>query len=182
MRPSDRHCFAVPEARRALRFAGHGSSRMEGPQVASSRPSTCHTDESRVACLATGLSVPCKPFVSGGGSQFFELIWDIVAGAEVHLIGCLTTKRRVRETSVVLVHIERNQLLHRVDGVEGVQVQPLVFEHSPPRLDQRVGVGDFGHGEEPSENPRFDQLIDGTVEVLDTTVREKSWSLVEEAT
>ncbi len=130
MGPSDRHCSAVPEARRGLRFPGRGSSRMESPQVASSRPSTCHPEESRVACLATGLSVPCKPFVSGRDSHFFELIWDIVAGAEVHLIGSLTTERRVRETSVVLVHIERNQLLQRVDGVEGVQVQPLVFEGS----------------------------------------------------
>ncbi len=175
MVPSDRHGFAVPEALRALRFPGHGSSRMESPEVASSRSSTCHTDESRIAYFATGLSVPCKPFVSGGGSHFFELIWDIFAGAEVHLVGSLTTERRVRKTRVVLAHIERNEFPHRVDGVEGVQVQPLVFEHSPPRLDQRVGVGDLGHGEKSLEETRIDQLIDGTVEVFDSTVREKSW-------
>jgi len=139
-------------------------------------------DESRIACFATGLSVPYKPFVTGGGSHFFELIWDIVAGAEVHLVGSLTTERRVRKTRVVLAHIERNEFPHRVDGVEGVQVQPPVFEHSPPRLDQRVGVGDLSHGEKSLEETRIDQFIDGTVEVFDSTVRENSWSLVEEAT
>ncbi len=97
MGSSDGHGFAVPEARRAFWFPGQGSSRMESPEVASLRPSNCHTDESRVACLATGLSVPYKPFVSGTDFHFFELIWDIVASAEVHLVGSLTTERRVRD-------------------------------------------------------------------------------------
>ena len=81
----------------------------ERPGFASSRLSTCGPDAFRVACLATGLSVPCKPFVSCGRSHFFELIWDIVASAEVNLVGSLTTERRVRKTRVVLAHIERDQ-------------------------------------------------------------------------
>ena len=32
------------------------------------------------------------------------------------------------------------------DRVECVQIQPLVFEHSPPGLDHRIGVRDFRAG------------------------------------
>ena len=42
-----------------------------------------------------------------------------------------------------------------------------MFEHSPPRFDERVGERDFGHGEQSFEKPGIDQLVDGTVEVFD---------------
>ena len=44
----------------------------------------------------------------------------------------------MRQVGVVLVDIEDHQLPNRGNRVERVQIQPLVLEHSPPGLDQRV--------------------------------------------
>ena len=41
--------------------------------------------------------------------------------------------------TIVLIDIERNELSHGFDGVEVVQVQPLMLEHLPPCFDHAVG-------------------------------------------
>ena len=55
-------------------------------------------------------------------------------GTEVHFVGCLTAEGEVGEVHVVLVHIERDQILESAYCVELVQIQPLVFERSPEVL------------------------------------------------
>ncbi len=99
----------------------------------------------QLACRARCCTVHLHPGLACGllGGLDFNGYW--VAGAEVHLVGRLTTKRGVGKTRVVLVHVERDQLLECVDRVERVQVQPLVFERSPPRLDERIGKRYLGH-------------------------------------
>lgn len=82
------------------------------------------------------------------------------------------------ESGVVLVHVERDQLLKCADRVERIQIQPLVFERPPPRFDERVGECDLRHGENSSEQPGVDQLVYGFVEVLDSAVGEQGWLLV----
>ena len=41
---------------------------------------------------------------------------------------------------------------------------------------------DVGHSEESFEEPGFDQLIDGAVEVFDPTVSEYGWSFIDQST
>ena len=106
---------------------------------------------------------------------------NAVSGTEEHLVGCLTAEGGVGETRVVLVHIERHQLLEPDDRVERVQEQPLVFERSPPRFDERVGKRNVGHGKQSLEEPGIDQFVDGTVVVLDTAVNEESRFLVDQS-
>jgi len=78
----------------------------------------------------------------------------------------------------VLIHIERDQLLETADRVKCIRVQPLVFERSPPGFDERVGERDVGLGEKPLKESRIDQLINRTVEVLDTAANEEGRLLV----
>ena len=73
----------------------------------------------------------------------------------------------------MLVHIERDQLLEPADRVKRVLEQPLVFDRSPPRFDERLGDRDIGHGEASFEKPGLEQRVDRTVEVLAPTVIEK---------
>ncbi len=82
----------------------------------------------------------------------------------------------------MLVHRERDQLFKSPDRVERVQKQPLVFERSPPRLDERVGERDVGHGEQSLEEPGIDQFVDGTIVVLDAAVNEEGRLLVDQST
>ncbi len=63
-----------------------------------------------------------------------EFLGDVCSGIEVHLVGRLTAERRVGKARVVLVHIERDQLLESAERVQRVQEQPLVFERSPEVL------------------------------------------------
>ena len=82
----------------------------------------------------------------------------------------------------MLVHIECDQLLEPADRVERVQEQPLVFERSPPRFDERVGERDVGLGEQSLEKPRIDKLVDGAIVVLDAAVNEEGRLLVDQST
>jgi len=74
----------------------------------------------------------------------------------------------------VLVDEEHHELADGLDVVEGIQVEPLMFQDALPRLDERVRETDVGHRQESSERSGFDQLIDSRVEVLNTSVGEKS--------
>ncbi len=88
----------------------------------------------------------------------------------------------MRKTCVVLFHVERDKFLESTDRIERIQEQPLVLECSPPGFDERVGERDVGLGEKPLEESRIDQLINGTVEVLDAAVNEEGWLLVDQST
>ncbi len=109
-----------------------------------------------------------------------EFLWNAVPYTEVHLVRGLTTERGVGETHIVLIHIERDQLLEPADSVERVQDEQLVLERAPPRFNERVGERDVGLGEKPLEEPTIDQLINGTVEVLNAAVNKEGWLLVDQ--
>ena len=78
----------------------------------------------------------------------------------------------------MFINVERDQFLKRADRVEHVQVQPLVFQRAPPRFDERVGEGDLRPGEKASKEARFNELVDGAVEVFDAAVDEHGWLLI----
>ena len=73
---------------------------------------------------------------------------------------------------IVLVHVEGDQVLNRADGIERVQIQPLMLQRTPPRFDHRVGIRDIRHGEKPCEESGINQFVDSAVMVLDATVGE----------
>ncbi len=56
--------------------------------------------------------------------------------------------------------------------VERVQVEPLVLEGSPPRLDHRVREGDLRLRQDTSEDAGVDELVDRRRSVLYTSVGE----------
>ncbi len=80
---------------------------------------------------------------------------------------------------IVLVHVEGDQRLKRADGVERVQVQPLMFQRTPPRFDHRVGIRDLGHREKPCEEPGINQFVDSAVMVFASTVGEQGGLLAQ---
>ena len=55
-----------------------------------------------------------------------------------------------------------------------------MLECSPPGFDERVGEGNISLGEKSSEHAGIDQLIDGTVVVLNAAVNQESWLLVDQ--
>ena len=59
-------------------------------------------------------------------------------GAEVHLVGRLSVKRRMRKHAIVLIDVERDQSTHRGDTVERVKEEPLMFQGAPLRFDHGV--------------------------------------------
>ena len=79
----------------------------------------------------------------------------------------------MRKTRVVLLDVERDESPDRADRIERVQIEPLMFEHAPPGLDERVGKRDLRHGQKPIQEAGLDQLIDRSIEVLDTSVDEQ---------
>ena len=67
-----------------------------------------------------------------------ELLWNLVAGSQVHLVRCLTIEGGVRQVAVVLLDVKGHEFSDGGDGVERVQLEPLMFQYSPPGFDQRV--------------------------------------------
>jgi hypothetical protein len=59
------------------------------------------------------------------GPRFFlcrvKLVWDMVAGAKVHLIGRLTTEGGVWELGVMGVDVETDQASDRLWAVQGIR-------------------------------------------------------------
>jgi|GEM_PF-2777157 hypothetical protein len=98
------------------------------------------------------------------------------SGRMTHRAGRLCRKC----SGIVLVHVEGNQRLKRADGVERVQIQPLMLQRTPPRFDHRVGIRDLRHGEKPFQKSGFNQFVDSAVMVLDATVGEHGGLVAEE--
>jgi hypothetical protein len=78
----------------------------------------------------------------------------MLARPEVHLVRRLTSKRRMGQARIMLGDVETDQLLQRSHRIEGVQIQPLVLERPPLRLDERIGKADLGHGHNALQKAR----------------------------
>lgn len=78
----------------------------------------------------------CTPVVIAGRQDVvLELCWDVHAGPVVHFVGCLPMECRVRQMGVVLLDIESDLPPKTGRRVQRVEVQPLMFDYSPPGLD-----------------------------------------------
>ena len=69
----------------------------------------------QLACRARCCTVHLHPGLACGSPGGLEFIGYWTAGAEVHLVGGLTTERGMGKTHVVLVDVERDQLCNRPD-------------------------------------------------------------------
>ena len=136
----------------------------------------------RIALGTRSLAVGLHAGLTRGLVCQLELLRYVVASAVVHLVRRLTPECRVGDPCVVLVDVVFDQRLQRADRIERVQVEPLVLEDSPPRLDEGVGERDLGLGQKSPQESGLDQFVDGSVEVLDTTVGEQGRLLVDQAT
>ena len=65
--------------------------------------------------------IGCRPRLSGLGSALSKLNGDLVARAEVHLVGRLPVESRVRHDGVVFRHVEGDKAL---DGGRRVELVP----------------------------------------------------------
>ncbi len=111
-------------------------------------------------------------------SPFRELLGHMLAGPAIHLVRRLALECGVGELGVVFADIEIDKPTERLDGVEGVQVEPLVLERSPPRLYHRVRECDFRLRQDTSEDAGVDELVDRRRSVLYTRVGEDGRWLV----
>ena len=73
----------------------------------------------------------------------------------------------------MLVDIEVDELTERLDGVERVQVKPLMLQCSPPGLDQGVGERDLGLRDHAPESSGVDEFVNGRSSILYTGVGEQ---------
>jgi hypothetical protein len=60
---------------------------------------------------------------------------NLISRAQVHFIRRLAGKGRVPQSRIVFLHVKTNELFQSTDGVERIQVEPLMFECSLPRFD-----------------------------------------------
>ena len=57
-----------------------------------------------------------------------QLIRDLVARAEVDLVGGLSAEGGVRDYGIVLSHIETDESAHGSEGIELVEIEPIVLQ------------------------------------------------------
>lgn len=74
-----------------------------------------------------------------------ELPWDVLAGSEAHFVRGLSTKRGMRWPRVVLRHVELDDFYYGARRVQRIQEEPVVLQHTPPGLNERVREGDVRH-------------------------------------
>ncbi len=101
-----------------------------------------------------------------------EVVRDSGAGAEIHLVRRLPAKRRMRHDGVVLLDVEANEPFHGGESIELVQVEPVMFERSPPGFDHGVRKGDLDLGEETAEPAESEEGVHLAIDILDTRVGE----------
>ena len=67
-----------------------------------------------------------------------ELGRQVGGRAKVRLVRRLAREGRVRHLRVVLLDVECNQGPEALDGIQGVELEPLVLERTPERFNHRV--------------------------------------------
>src|SRR5262249_6041510 len=81
-------------------------------------------------------SVRLRAGPTSGGRAHRQVGWNRIPRAEVHLVGRLAAKRRMGQHPVVFLDVELHQSPDGGNTIQRVEEQPLVFERTPPRLDQ----------------------------------------------
>ena len=152
----------VPPSDHTFYSAAHGST-ANRPGLARFRRvggDSAGDRRERLACRARVVSIDDHSRLTCCFPRDLKLTGNLVSSREVHLVRRLAPKCRMRKTGVVLLDVERDESPYRADRIERVQVQPLMFEHAPPGLDERVGKRDLRHGQKPIQEAGLDQLID----------------------
>jgi hypothetical protein len=79
-------------------------------------------------------------------------------------------KGGVGNRGVMLLDVESDETFDGGEGVEAVEVQPVVFEGAPPGFDHRIREGDFDLSEDAAEMSEAQECIDVAVDVLDAGI------------
>ena len=99
-----------------------------------------------------------------------EIDGDLLAMAEVHFIRRLASEGGMWNDGIVLLDIERDQLLERRECVQLVQKQPAMLHGPPQGLDHGIGISDLDLGEDAVQLPESQKAVDLAIDVLDARV------------
>src|SRR5664279_3562844 len=106
-----------------------------------------------------------------------EIDGDLLAMAEVHFIRRLASEGVMWNDGIVLLDIERDQLLERRECVQLVQKQPAML-HGPPRgLDHGIGIADLDLGKNAPKLSKTEKVVDLVVDVLAARVGDDGGSV-----
>jgi hypothetical protein len=108
--------------------------------------------------------LPCRDFSS------CELLWKLIARAEVHFARSLCVKRSVRKMRIRQTDIEHDQGAHLRQHLERLPLQPLVFEHAPPSFDRRVRELNVSLHQPPFHHGRPHKIVHSGISVFATVV------------
>jgi len=95
-----------------------------------------------------------------------EIDGDLLAMAEVHFIRRLASEGGMWNDGIVLLDIERDQLLERRECVQLVQKQPAMLHGPPQGLDHGIGIADLDLGEDAVQLPESPKAVDLAIDVL----------------
>ena len=62
---------------------------------------------------------------------------------------------------IVLLDVERHEFLNVRDGVESVQIQPLMLQNAPLGFDQGIGKIALGLRQDAFQDPGCDHFVHG---------------------
>lgn len=82
------------------------------------RPASVANGHRLATTLAADGPIGCQTRLSSHDFPSRQLFGNVCAHAEVHFLRRLAMKRSMREMLVVLVDLERDELLHRCQGIE----------------------------------------------------------------
>ena len=109
----------------------------------------------------------CRPSLASGHGQFSG---QVGSRAEVHLVRGLAGKGRMGHLGVVLFNEELHQGAQSCEGIQRVEVQPLMLERAPERLNHGVGEADVDPRENAVKAGAEKGGVDPAVDVLHTGV------------
>src|ERR1700738_2322915 len=79
---------------------------------------------------------------------------------------------------IMLLNVEPDEPLHRGERVELIQVEPVVLERSPGRLDHRVRKANLDLGQDALEESKAEKSVDVPIHVLDAGIGDhRGWAL-----
>ena len=105
------------------------------PASANSRTTDSNQFFTRLTSLS---SIQFQSRLTSGDPVVFKLLRDFFSRSEVHLVRRLALECRMGYMRIVLLDVERHEFLNVRDGVECVQVQPLMLQNAPPGFDQGI--------------------------------------------
>jgi hypothetical protein len=79
---------------------------------------------------------------------------------------------------VELIDVECDESSHCRLAVERIQIEPVIFQSTPPDLNGRIRFNYLNLRQDPFQNPAEQKLVDSIIDVFDTAIGEQgNWGL-----